>query len=270
MSSHAREALKARGVGFEYPSGKKALDEITLSLARERVTSITGPNGSGKSTLLKVLAGLLVPGAGKVSFNGRAMNEISRLDAARKIAFLPQEVVPAFNFTAWGVVMTGRYPHLGAFGVETEKDAAVVGRVMEETSCLGLANRSFDTLSGGEKKRVLVASVLAQEPEILLLDEPTAALDIRYQFEIYELLRRQAEGGIAVCAVTHDLNLAARFADETALLSSGRVEAYGKPKDVFTVERLERVYGTKVALGTHPETGDITVFPGGSAEGGSR
>jgi iron complex transport system ATP-binding protein len=253
--------LSGKDIRYAYPGGPEALAGVDAALAKGGMLAIVGPNGSGKSTLLRILAGQLSPDGGSVALAGRPLASYPRHELAKKLAFLPQSVSPAFSYTAGEVVMTGRFPHLGAFGLEGPRDAAACERVMAETATMELSARSFDTLSGGERQRVLIASVLAQEPEVLLLDEPTSALDIRFQVEIFSLLAVLAEKGLAVGVVTHDLNLAAQFAGAMALMSNGVVATSGAPAAVLKKDVLEKVYGTGVVLINNPETGTPIVLP---------
>ncbi len=253
--------LSADGLYYTYPGGQAALRGAGVEIEKGRLVAIAGPNGSGKSTMLRVLAGIIRPDSGVVKLADKPLSEYSNREAARLVGFLPQETVPAFDFTAGEVVMTGRYPRLGTFGLEGASDAVAAGRVMRETSTWELRDRPFAGLSGGERRRVLIASVLAGEPEALLLDEPTNALDIRFQVEVYALLKRLAGDGLAVAVVTHDLNLASGFADWIVLLSNGGNAASGAPGDVLTKEILEPVYNTGVVLASNPETGSRIVLP---------
>jgi iron complex transport system ATP-binding protein len=255
------QGLAASAVRYSYPGGIEALKGASLDAPANAITALAGPNGSGKSTLLRVLAGMLEPDSGAVTLGGSPLGAIPASERAKRIAFLPQNVTPAFDYTAGEVVMSGRHPHLGAFGFESRRDVQIAERAMKETGTLEFSGRGFEHLSGGERQRVLIASVLAQEPEVLLLDEPTSALDIRFQVEIYGILRRLADNGLAVCVVTHDLNLASAFADTIALMSEGAVAAVGRPGIVLTKSVLENIYKTEVVVAANPATGAPTVLP---------
>jgi iron complex transport system ATP-binding protein len=216
---------------------------------------IIGPNGSGKSTLLRLLAGLLTPARGLVELDDAPIKTMGRHALARRIAFLPQIVQPAFAFTCEEVVAQGRYPHLHALGFLSPADLEAVRRCMETTDTQEFARRPFDELSGGERQRVLIASILAQEADHLLLDEPTAALDIHHQAFVFHHLREFSRQGLAVAVVVHDLNLAAQFCDRLLLLSIGEIAAEGTARDVLRVEHLVPAYGGNIAVGENSNTG---------------
>jgi iron complex transport system ATP-binding protein len=248
--------LKAEGLSFAYPGGPDVFTDVTAAVRGGELLGIVGPNGAGKSTLLRVLCGLLRARAGRVTLDGKPLSSFSNNERARTIAFLPQQVQPAFSLTVFEVVCLGRFPYLGAFGGWSAHDRQVAERCLVETETDALRDRDFMTLSGGERQRVLVASVLAQEPNLLLLDEPTSALDIHHQIEIFALLRRLARGGYGIGVVTHDLNLAARFCDSLALMATGQgVVADGAPAKVLTEDLLSQAYRAKIRVGTHPITG---------------
>jgi iron complex transport system ATP-binding protein len=243
-------------LSFAYPGGPDVFTNVNAAVRGGELLGLVGPNGAGKSTLLRALCGLLQPRTGRVTLDGKPLSSIPMKERAQTIAFLPQQVQPAFSLTAFEVVCLGRFPYLSAFGGWTANDRAIADRCLVETETESLRDRDFVTLSGGERQRVLVASVLAQEPDLLLLDEPTSALDIHHQIEIFALLRRLARGGYGVGVVTHDLNLAARFCDSLALMAAGEgVVADGTPTDVLTEELLSKAYCAHIRVGVHPLTG---------------
>ena len=233
---------------FAYSDGGFRLGDISLDVAEREVVGVVGPNGSGKSTLLRVMGGLLRPQAGRVTLDGAPLASFSRRGLAARVAFLPQGAATSFGFAVREVVAMGRYPHQGAFGFLTDADIAVVERSLAETDTTRFARRPFSTLSGGEKQRVLIAAVLAQEPRLMLLDEPTAALDIHHKADVFHLLRKLSNGGIAVVVVTHDLNAASQFCDRLVLLSDGRMAASGGPSDVMDEALLSEVYASEVRI----------------------
>lgn len=245
------------------------LTDVAFAVAAGAFLGIIGPNGSGKTTLLKVMNGLLRPQAGAVRLNGRPLAGMRRREVARVMAVVPQDAALLFTFTVEEMVLMGRSPHLGRFGFEGMGDFRIARAAMDRTGVLALAHRPYDTLSGGEKQRVLIARALAQEPRILLLDEPTAYLDIRHQAGIFDLMkdlnRRQ---GLTVVAVTHDINLAALYSDEVLLLSDGCVFGAGPPEAVVTAENIRGAYGIGVLVDSHPATGLPRVTPAGYAGGG--
>ena len=255
-------------VRFRY-AADWVLTDVAFAVAAGAFLGIIGPNGSGKTTLLKVMNGLLRPQAGAVWLNGRPLAGMRRREVARVMAVVPQDAALLFTFTVEEMVLMGRSPHLGRFGFEGKEDFRIARAAMDRTGVLALAHRPYDALSGGEKQRVLIARALAQEPRILLLDEPTAYLDIRHQAGIFDLMkdlnRRQ---GLTVVAVTHDINLAALYSDEVLLLADGRVFGAGPPEAVVTTENIRGAYGISVLVDPHPATGLPRVTPAGYAGGG--
>jgi len=236
-------------------AGGDVLQGVSLTLAAGTLTGIVGPNGSGKSTLLRVLAGILRPRSGRVTLNGESVASLDRRLVARTIAFLPQSVSMMFGFSVREVVALGRYPHLGPFGFLSQHDVAVVDQSLAQTESTDLAHRPFMELSGGERQRALIAAILAQEPDVLCLDEPTAALDIHHQVAILSLLARLAREGRTVVVVTHDLNLAAQFCGRLAILHQGRIAREGEPPDVLDAGLLKDVYQADLVVERNPVTG---------------
>jgi len=253
---------------FAYPGGTFRLDDVSLDVQAGHVVGLVGPNGAGKSTLLRLMNGLIKCDAGAVRLQGVPIHTFSRRRLATQIAFLPQSPDTSFRFSVRQVVAMGRYPYQGAFGFMTDHDVAVVEEAMRETDATALADRHFHTLSGGEKQRVLIASVLAQEPAAMLLDEPTAALDIHHKAEVFHLLRQLSAKGIAVVIVTHDVNAAAQFCDHLVVLCAGRVAAHGTPAEVMTDDLLSRVYRAAVRIVRNPVTSaPMAVVLGGPPHG---
>jgi len=228
------------------------LGPVDLVVKPGEFWGILGPNGAGKSTLLRVTAGLLPPSAGEVWLAGRPWRSTSARDRARWVAFLPQQPsAPAFA-TAGEVVLLGRHPHRRSVLFDSAEDLAAVQSAMQVTATASFVNRRMETLSGGEAQRVHVAAALAQQPRLLVLDEPTAALDLYHQFATFDLLRQQArDTGLGVVAATHDLNLAGRYCDRILLLDNGRTAACGPRDDVLRPPALEAVYHVRFA--THAD-----------------
>jgi iron complex transport system ATP-binding protein len=254
----ARRADLSRTEGA-HPPGVHA---ATFDIDRGESVGLLGPNGSGKTTLLRLLAGTLTPASGGVSLDGTALAAMSRKHVARRIAVVPQDTHLAFDFSVLEVALMGRYPHLGPFELEGPGDLAIVRNALEATGTAGLERRRFSTLSGGEKQRVMIASALAQEAEILLLDEPTASLDLGYQIEISSLLERlNRERDLTLVVATHDLNLAAGLCRRLVLLRGGRIIAQGSTADVLTTDRIESLYGVTAEVQFHPSAGRLTVVP---------
>ncbi len=253
--------LEAKGVSFAY-NGRPILTDIDLRLRPGQMVGLIGPNGAGKSTLVKVLCRLLRPQAGQVTLAGRDLACWRRDELARHLAVVPQAPFLPETFTAWEVVLLGRTPYLGLLGNEDEGDMAVARWAMQETEIWHLAPRFIGQLSGGERQRVIIARALAQEPRVLLMDEPTAHLDINHQVEVLTLTQRlTAEYKLAVLAIFHNLNLAARFCEDLVLLREGRVFAQGTPHQVLTPSNIAAVYGTEVIITPHPQNGRPAIFP---------
>lgn len=228
-------------VGMRY--GRAAvLEDVTLRFLQPELVALIGPNGAGKSTMLAIMAGLRRGHEGRCLMNGRPVLAWRRRDFARLVAFVPQTLRFDFPFTAEQVVLMGRTPFAGGF-FDSPEDWRAVHEAMEETDTRELARRDFRSLSGGERQRVMLASALAQRPAALLLDEPAAFLDLRHQWMIYDLLRRQARAGRLVIAVTHDVNLAASFASRVVALRAGRVAADAAPCEALSADRIQEVFG---------------------------
>jgi len=219
------------------------LSNISLKINSGQMVGIIGPNGSGKSTILKALCGLLRPSAGRVNLDGVELAHLSREAVARQIGVVPQAPLLPEGFTVLETVLMGRYPHLGLLRSESKKDLDIACRAMERTNIQSLAHRRVGQISGGEKQRVLIARVLSQEPLFLLLDEPTAHLDIRHQLEVMELVRSLADSGLGVVEAVHDVSLAGRFCDSLILLKEGHIFKEGTPQAVVTPDNIEQVFG---------------------------
>jgi iron complex transport system ATP-binding protein len=260
-------SLTAHLVAYAYHhrSGARAdfaLRDVSLVVPRGSLAGLLGPNGCGKTTLLKLLSGVLVPDGGTVSLDGRPLAAMSRRQIARRVAVVPQETHPAFDFTAMEMVLMGRHPHLGAFRLEGPEDFAIARDALAATGTAHLAERPYMTLSGGEKQRVVIASALAQSPDVLLLDEPTASLDLRFQIEVASLLRRlNRDRGVTMVLATHDLNLAAAICDTLVLLREGQVIAQGATSDVLTPAMVQHLYGVEADVTFHHRAGHLTVVP---------
>ena len=246
--------LEVRQLSYRYPHF--ALQAVNFSLRRGELLAIIGPNASGKSTLLKLLAGLLAPEAGAVLIDGRPVGGLDLRERARRIAVVQQESPLLFPIRVLPFVLQGRYAYLRALGFEGQDDLEVARQALVATRTGHLAERLVQELSGGEKQRVLLARALAQEPELLLLDEPTLHLDIGFQVELLRLVQQLARReGYAVALVSHELNLAAEFADSVLLLQQGRPLRLGPPAEVLERELLEQVFETELEVLIQPETG---------------
>lgn len=244
-------------VSYSYPSAlRPALDGISLDVAEGALFALLGPNGSGKSTLLRVMLGELSTSSGGVTYAGRPSDSWGRREIATQIAFVPQAEPMAFPMTVRALVEMGRYPHTGILGRMGPHDREAIDEAMERAGVAELGGRSIRNLSGGERQRVRIARALAQEPKILVLDEPTAALDLHFEMETFELMRELTEErAFTVVVATHNLNLAARYATRLLLLAEGRIEALGSPEDVITAETIGRVYRWPVIVTSYEESG---------------
>lgn len=247
-------AIEAERVTAGY--GEPVLREVGLRARAGELLAIVGANGAGKSTLLKVLAGTLLPTNGVVRVFGEPLSGLGRQQIARCLAVVPQETDVAFGFSVGDVVMMGRAPHQGGLLLPSAADRAAVARALEECDLAELSTRSVAELSGGERRRVTIARALAQEPRILLLDEPAAYLDIGHSLALFELIRRQTrQRDVAVVAVVHDLSQVARWADTVVLLKQGSLHAEGPVGDVLRADLLAEVLGAELVTGADPDTG---------------
>jgi iron complex transport system ATP-binding protein len=266
VTSQAEPILNAVGLSFAYPGALPLITGVSVDLAPGELVGLAGPNGSGKTTLLNLLSGRLRPRSGIITLQGRGLEGMKRPEVARLVGVVAQNGHMSFPFSAREVVLMGRAARLrGLF--ETVEDLRVADEAMELTGTAEFAKRPFGQLSGGERQRVLVARALAQEPRLLLLDEPAAFLDLKHQFAVCELLSRLAsERGLSVLAVFHDLTLAARFCHRLILLSGGRIAAQGDAACVLTAETIEDVFDVRVEVERDPATRRVRV----SALGGRR
>lgn len=254
--------IHALDVSFSY-GANPVLEHINISISETEFVGIIGPNGAGKSTLLKIISGILTPASGSVKLRGKVLAEYQRKDLARIIGFVGQEFKAAFNFSVYEIVLMGRYPYLSPFSNETQTDRDIISAAMNETDVWQFRDRKISDLSGGEKQRVVLASALAQEPEILLLDEPTTALDIKHQMRFYEILAKlQSEKSMTIGIVTHDINLAARFCKRLVVIKDGNIAADDSPSAILNRELMETIYEVPVEIMTHPGTGKPMLISG--------
>jgi iron complex transport system ATP-binding protein len=248
--------------------GKRRIVEgVNIGVPDGRFVGLLGPNGSGKSTILKATYRVLRPSSGHILLDGDDLLAMRPRDVAQRVAVVAQESTVEFDFTVLEMVMIGRTPHKRAFDRDDETDRAIVRGAIERVGCEHLINRSFNTLSGGEKQRVLIARTVAQGADHLILDEPTNHLDIRYQMEILELVSGL---GVTVLAALHDLSLAALFCDTVYLLADGLVVTGGSPEAVITTEMVRHAYGADVLIVEHPETGTPHLIPRRTGGGRAR
>ncbi|MBN2134691.1 MAG: ABC transporter ATP-binding protein [Acidobacteria bacterium] len=225
-------------------NGKPVLKDISFRINKGEFVSIVGPNGAGKSTILKILASILDAGKGSAYYKDELIQEYSARELAKEISYLPQSFQPAFPLTCFDMVMTGRTPYLKGLMLGSRKDRDIVYNAMRETDCFEFINRDFNSISVGEQQRVIFARALASEPEVLLLDEPTASLDLRHAVTIYRMLDRlREEKGLTVITVSHNLNITSRFSRRIILMDSGKIICDGKTGDVINEKYLKVLYG---------------------------
>ncbi|MGH2670901.1 MAG: ABC transporter ATP-binding protein, partial [bacterium] len=237
-------------------------DGISLSVAPGEMVALIGPNGSGKTTLLKLLSGSLRAGGGQIRLGGRPLTSLAAGERARLVAVVPQDTFMTFDFTVMETVLMGRTAYLGILGVEGPEDIAAAREALSRTGTLPFAGRLLTHLSGGERQLVVIARALAQRPKVLLLDEPTAFLDIRHRLEIYALLSRlNGEEGLTIVTTSHDINLAARYCRRVVLIKEGRIRADGTPAQVFRPQILSDVFDTPLHVVNDPQTGIPYAMP---------
>ena len=253
------------GVGFSYPrpprpeiarDGGFALADVSFAIEAGEVFGVIGPNSAGKTTLLRLLTRVVAAERGEVRLDGRPLARLAHAELARRIAVVPQDAPRPFPFSVEQLVLMGRYPHGPGRYFESDEDRALARAAMAATGVLDLAALPLEQLSGGERQRAMLARALAQQPTLLVLDEPTSHLDLRYQAETAALIRRvNAERGMTVLLVSHDLNLAAEVSDRLLLLARGRVARLGTPAEVLRRETLEAVFGCAVSVDVNPSRG---------------
>jgi iron complex transport system ATP-binding protein len=257
--------VSVQDVSFAYgreTTRSSVLTGVSIDVPPGSIVGLLGPNGSGKTTLLRLMSGVLKPDTGAIQIDGAPIASLARRELARRLAVVPQETRTPFDFSVLDIVLMGRYPHLGPFELEGADDVEQARLALDATGTAALEHRAFATLSGGEKQRVIIAGALAQASQILLLDEPTAALDLRYQLEILTLLRTlNVERGITIVVSTHDLNFAAALCHSIVLLKDGRVLAQGATRDVLTSVNVRALYDVDVDVNFHPRAGHLTVVP---------
>ena len=259
--------VDAHAVSFSVEA-KTLLDRVDMRAERGQFVGLIGPNGAGKSTLLRTLSGVLRHQEGAVWLEGADLAAMPARDVAAMLALVPQIAPYTQGFTAFELVLMGRYPHLGRFQVEGQGDDRIAREAMRLTETDQFEQRTLETLSGGERQRVFLARALAQQPRILLLDEPTSNLDILHQLTILGLVRRLVDDGLTAIAAIHDLNLAARYCDRLVLISNGAVVTEGAPEEVLTPETIESAFGVRSAVYRDPVTEALAVSLIGPAANG--
>jgi len=247
--------IRVRDLTFAY-GDDEVVDGVSFEILSGEFVSVIGPNGAGKSTLLKLLHGVLSPSKGTIHLDGAPMNQFRRRDLAKRIAVVSR--MPRFHFavSALQLVLMGRSPHMGILAFEGKEDFDIAGEAMALTNVQDFKDRDVLSLSGGEFQRVQIAQALAQEPQIMLLDEPTSYLDIKHQISICQLLKRMnEEKEITMVSVFHDINLASHFSDRIIVMEEGKIFGHGTPEEVITEASLESVYGCRVFVDENPLTG---------------
>lgn len=239
----------------------EALAGVSTEVGEGCLMGLIGPNGAGKTTLLRTITNAVRPDAGAVYIDDVDVADLSSQAVSRKVAVVPQDTALGFDFDVRDIVAMGRTPYIGRFGANQPADTDAVEQAMAQTAVLQFASRSISEVSGGERQRVLLARAIAQETPVLLLDEPTASLDIKHQVQTLELVRELVEQGKTVIAAIHDLNLAARYCDELLLLADGEVMARGTPETVLTAQNVKAAFGTPSIVGPHAITGSVHVTP---------
>lgn len=251
--------LKIENLSVNYGS-RRVLHEVSLSVQSGEMLALIGPNGAGKSTLIRAASGV-IPSTGRVRTNGDDFHALDPMRRARYVAVVPQAISLPPAFTVWETVLMGRTPHLGFLGQTSRADEELARRALARVHADDLAERRVGELSGGERQRILLARALCQSTPILLLDEPTAHLDLQYQVSLLELVRKLVrEDNLAVLVALHDLNLAARYADRVALMVAGRIKAVGAPREVLTAELISESYCWPVEVVEHPLAGGPLVL----------
>jgi iron complex transport system ATP-binding protein len=254
--------IEIKDLQFSYDKTKKVLNNIDLKINKGEFVGIVGPNGCGKTTLVNILSRVLEHKKGNIQLNDQDLNYIPQNELAKLIAVVPQESMFEFEFTAMEIVLMGRLPYLSRFQLEGEKDRKIAKRAMRKTKCWQFRDKYIKNLSGGEKQRVIVARALTQEPEYLLLDEPTSHLDMNFQFEILDILSKLNKiKGVTVISVFHDINLASRYCTRLLLMKKGRIIADGAPRKIMNRRNLSKIYEFSIILKRHPKKGYTYILP---------
>ena len=258
MMDNESRPVTAEGLHYEVDA-QTLLDGVDLNAEQRQLVGLIGPNGAGKTTLLRAIAGILSYSEGVVLLEGADLKNATPRDIARALALVPQIAPYTQGFTALELVLMGRYPHMGRLQIEGKQDNIVARKAMRLTETERFSDRTLDTLSGGERQRIFVSRALAQQPRILLLDEPTSNLDILHQLKVISLVRRLVDGGLTAIAAIHDLQMAARYCDRLVLMKDGRVLAQGAPETVLTPDTIASSFGVKAAVYPDPATGSLAL-----------
>ena len=257
----SQSILQLKDVSFAYHR-EPVVKSVSLKVEPGEFVGVLGPNGSGKSTLLKLLGAILKPDSGNVLFRDKELHTYKRKILAQSIAWLPQEHAMAFPFRVQEIVLMGRHPYLSPMTFESQKDFDIAEQAMRTTATTQFSERPFNDISGGEKQRVMMASAITQEPEVMLLDEPTTALDIKYQLEIINILQRlNRDDGMTLVLAMHDLHMASKYCRRLILIDQGKIVKDGTPEEVLQKETLESVYGVQLKILRDPEDGSFLISP---------
>jgi iron complex transport system ATP-binding protein len=249
-------AITVDNISFGYDPAALVVRDVSFTVRSGEFLSLVGPNGSGKTTLLRLLDRIFIPHRGAILLGDQPLAKFSRTAIARRIAFVPQDNSIQFPFTVAEIVLMGRAPHSGGMAFENAHDREVAREMMRLTDVEGFADQPVTNLSGGERQRVFIARALAQQPEIILLDEPNAHLDIAHQVDMFRIIKRlNTQSGLTVLSVSHDLNLAAAYSDRIAMMVGGTLAALGTPAEVLTDAQIHEVFRTPVIVDTHPVHG---------------
>jgi iron complex transport system ATP-binding protein len=255
-------SIEIKDLEFSFDKQSQVLKNISLDISKGKFYSILGPNGSGKTTLLKLISKLLSTDDHKVMIDNEDINSIKTKALSKKMAIVPQQTSVEFEFSALDIVMMGRAPHISRFSSESENDFSIVKKAMVLTNTWDLKNKSINALSGGERQRVIIARAIAQETDIVLLDEPISHLDIHHQIDLLNQMKTlNKKSGKTIVAVLHDLNLAAAFSDVIILMRNGKIHSIGKPEIVLNEETIEEVYGLKVHILKEPGNNRPYIIP---------
>jgi iron complex transport system ATP-binding protein len=253
--------LNIDNISYSYSGSFWKLDCINLDINKGDFIGIVGANGSGKSTLLKITAGILTPDNGRILLENQSITKIPRKELARKIGYLPQQVNSIFEFNVEEVVLMGRFCHSKGLGLITAEDRKIADQCMNATETSTFRDRSINELSGGERQRVLLASVLAQQPDMMLLDEPVTGLDLHHQISFFKLLAQFSKKGMTILAITHDLNLASQFCDKILLLDKGKKEIYDSVEKTFERIGQMNTYSENTSVFRHPHNQKPALLP---------
>ena len=265
MNGDRPQAISAQNLSYQIQA-ETLLDSVDLHADRGQLVGLIGPNGAGKSTLLRAISGILNYREGTVRLDGDDLKSLSSRDIAAGLALIPQIAPYTHGFTSMELVLMGRYPHLGRFQIEGKEDDRIARDAMRLTRTEQFADRTLDTLSGGERQRVFVSRALAQQPRVLLLDEPTSNLDVLHQLKVLDLVRQLIDDGLTAVAAIHDLNMAARYCDRLVLLKNGRVLAEGSPEEVLVPETIRSAFGVRAAVYRDAMTDSLAISVIGPAD----